>query len=147
LCTSYKRSIFIFPLVHRSHFLPLLLPSLVFQINYLTGLGLSMAEVENMVSLNKQILGATVDDLKSVVSYLEKSGLSNQKNLNEFLLANSYLLSYKPSSDATCLEKGLARAALTFGDRNGVKVAGVVQWREGASFGQSPVAPEAPKKL
>lgn len=109
---------------------------------------MSIAEVENMVSLNKQILGSSVEDLKSVVSYLEKDGVSNQKTIKKLLMANPYLLSYKPSSDGTCLEKGLARAALTFEDRKeGVKVAGIVQWREGTTFGASPVSPEPPKKL
>lgn len=97
--------------------------------------------------MNKQILGSTVDELTAVVSYLEKEGLSNQKILKEFLMANSYILSYQPSSDGTCLEKGRARAALTFGERHGKKVAGIVQWREGASFGVSPVSPEPPQKL
>jgi hypothetical protein len=109
---------------------------------------MSIPEVENMVSLNKQILGSSVEDLKSVVNYLENDGLGNhQKTLKEFLMANPYLLTYKPSSDGKCLEKGLARASLTFGERNGVKVAGVVQWREGTAFGASPVSPELPKKL
>jgi len=116
-------------------------------INYLTSLGMMSAEIENMVSLNKQILGCSVEDLKSVVSYLEKDGLSNQKFLKEFLMANPYLFSYKPSSDGTCLEKGRARAALTFGDRKGTKVVGIAQWREGTTFGASPVSPELPKKL
>jgi hypothetical protein len=107
---------------------------------------MSIAEIENMVSLNKQILGFSVEDLTSVVSYLEKDGLG-QKSLKELLMANPYLLSYKPSNDGTCLEKGLARAALTFGDRNGTKVAGIAQWREGTTFGKSPISPEFPKKL
>jgi hypothetical protein len=109
---------------------------------------MAIAEVENMVSLNKQILGTTVEDLQAVVSYLEKDGLgANQKALKEFLMANPYLLSYKPSSDGTCLEKGQSRASLTFGERNGVKVAGIVQWRVGTSFGESPVSPSLPQKL
>lgn len=115
------------------------------QINYLTGLGIPNRGVENMASISKQILGRSVDELKAVVDHLQKEGLSG-KALADFLLANPTLLNYTPSADGSALEKGPARAAVTFGERDGKKVAGLVQWREGTVFGTAPVSPERPKK-
>ena len=115
------------------------------QINYLTGLGIPTRDVENMASISKLFLGRSADDLKQVVEFLQKEGLEG-KTLIAFLIANPPLLNYTPAADGSCLEKGSTRASLTFGERDGKKVAGLVLWREGTAFGTAPVAPEKPQK-
>lgn len=113
------------------------------QISYLESLGLPSKGIENMASISKPILGRSVDELKAVVDWLHGEGLEGQ-TLGGFLRAHPQLLSYSPAGDH--LERGNARAAVTFGQRDGRRVAGLVQWREGATFGTAPVSPQPPQK-
>lgn len=115
-------------------------------IRYLTGLGLPTHVIENMVSISKPILGRSVDQLEAVVSWVKRQGLGDAAAL-ELLRAHPMLLTYDPAPDSSYLQKGQARAALNFGKRNGLKVVGVVQWREGAAFKGPPVTPTPPASL
>lgn len=113
------------------------------QINYLISLGIPTHRVENMVSICKGILGREVSDLESVLQWLKKQNLSDERAIG-FIQANPTLLTYSPSPDGSCLMKGKARVSLSFGQRNDHKVVGIVQWREGAAFKGPPVAPTPP---
>ena len=107
---------------------------------------MSSAAVENMVSLCKLILGRSVEELTAVTDWLKQQGL-HEKALNAILIQNPTLLMYAPAGDGNCLEKGQARAAVTFGERGGTKVAGITMWREGASFAsKSTLSLEEPHK-
>lgn len=111
---------------------------------YLQGLGIPVHCIENMVSLCKPILACEVDGLKAVVDWLESKGLSGS-TLKELLMTYPHILPYSPSEDGSCLERGRSRASLVFGEKSGKRTIGVQYWREGAAFGQSPVAPKSPK--
>ena len=123
--------------------------SILLQINYLTNtVGIPLRGVENMVSISKSILGRDAGELEAVVRWVEGQGLwegQGNRKMIDFLVANPTLLNYTPNGDV--LEKGAARAALTVEERGGRKVAGLVQWREGAVFGTAPVAPQKPQKV
>lgn len=96
-----------------------------------------------MASIYKPILGRSVEELTAVVGWLRGQGLDG-KPLCDLLLSHPQLLTYAPAGDH--LERGPARAAVTFGERSGRRVAGVVQWREGAAFGTAPLSPQAPQR-
>jgi len=113
-------------------------------INYLMSLGISLHGVENMVSLCKPILGRSVDELATVVSWLERKGVSDRKLLVRFLMANPVVLIYNPSSSDDVLEKGKSRISLALGERGGVTSVGIILYREDAAFGTAPVSPVKP---
>lgn len=63
------------------------------------------------------------------------------------LEAHPNLLTYSVSADGKQLEKGKARASVDVVERDGRRLAGVSYYREGTSFGSTPVSPYRPSPL
>lgn len=114
-------------------------------LQYLEQLDIPLHRAENMVSICKAIFGCSLDQMKSVVAWLENNKITGP-TLIELLASYPQVLTYIPSSDGSCLEKGKSRASLIFDERNGKPTIGIQFWREGAAFGQSPVTPKTPSK-
>ncbi|KAL4437086.1 hypothetical protein ABPG75_004225 [Micractinium tetrahymenae] len=121
-------------------------PEIEAVISYLEGLGIPTKSVENMASINKQILGQPVAALQAVVDYVQRQGVTGAA-LRSLLEGHPNLLTYTVSADGKQLEKGRARASVDLVDKDGHKVAGVSYWREGAAFETAPVAPHKPSAL
>ncbi|PSC75702.1 regulator of CO2-responsive genes isoform B [Micractinium conductrix] len=112
-------------------------------VSYLESLGIPTKSVENMASINKQILGQPVAKLQAVVEYVQRQGASG-KTLVTLLEAHPALLTYYVSADGKHLEKGASRASADVQELNGRRVAGASYWREGASFASAPKKNDAP---
>lgn len=116
-------------------------------IEYLTNtVDIPNHRVENMVAINKHILGHQVQDLKATVEYIQSKGISGDR-LVSFLETHPVILRYvpNPESDQSYLVlnrgqgKGVdikSRAKLVLeGDEPSV-----VYYRDGTVFGTSPIS-------
>lgn len=113
------------------------------QITYLSNdVGLPLHDTENIISMSKSILAREKSQIAAVIDWLQTvKGISGSV-LKEFLVANPTILNFEPDGDV--LKKGAARASIVVQETNGKKKVGVTLWREGASFGMSPVSPAKP---
>ena len=118
-------------------------------IEYLTGdLGIQNRRVENMVALNKQILGSSVDELKATVAFVEARGVTGDQLLH-FLETNPNILTYSPAQEAGAdylvSKTGKSRINLVSvaGTAGETKVS-VVYSRHDAVFSTAPISPNLP---
>ena len=111
-------------------------------IDYLASKGIPIHRVENMVSINKQILARTVGELKETVEYVEGKGITGDELVN-FLRTNPVVLRYGPvDGGALALRRdgGLdaKSKAKVVTDAAGLKQC--VYYREGVVLGKSPIS-------
>jgi hypothetical protein len=111
-------------------------------IDYLVSKGIPIHRVENMVSINKQILARTVDELKETVEHVEGKGITGDE-LVTFLMTNPVILRYGPvDSSVLALRRdgGLdaKSKASVVADPTGLKQC--VYYREGVALGTSPIS-------
>lgn len=110
---------------------------------YLESLGIPRLSICNMAAINPDILQRSVEsELEPVVQYCKGRGVTGS-SLVRLLELHPGLLSY--SVGGPCLVKGRARAEVDVGQVRGKQLANVLYWREGASFGKSPVSPPKPR--
>ena len=111
-------------------------------IDYLVSKGIPIHRVENMVSINKQILARTLDELKETVEHVEGKGITGDE-LARFLMTNPVILRYGPvDSSVLALRKAdgpdARSKARVVTDAAGQKQC--VYYREGVVLGQSPIS-------
>ena len=113
-------------------------------IEYLTNtIGIPNHRVENMVAINKQILGQRVENLRATIEFLQGKGITGDA-LVSFLETHPVILRYVPEAGQSylVLNRGetldtKSRAKLV---REGEAEPSVVYYRDGAVFGTSPIS-------
>ena len=111
-------------------------------VDYLASLGIPIHRVENMVSINTQILARTVDELKETVAHLEGKGISGDE-LGSFLMTNPVILRYGPvDSSVLALRKagGLDAKSMAKVVTDGTGLKQCVYYRQGVVLGKSPIS-------
>ena len=114
-------------------------------IEYLSNtVGIPNHRVENMVAINKQILGLCVEHLQATVEYIQSKGITGDA-LVTFLETHPVILRYTPESGGSylVLNRGEAQGVDTKSRARLVlegQQPSVVYYRDGAVFGSSPIS-------
>lgn len=114
-------------------------------IEFLTStIGIPNHRVENMVAINKQILGLSVEDLKATIEFIQSKGISGDA-LVTFLETHPVILRYipEPGQSYLVLNRGEARGKDTKTRAKLVlegQAPSVVYYRDGTVFGASPIS-------